>query len=218
MRENMKYDTNIYQLRETVLRRMLQIANERRYSDENGIVFYGDSIMEYFDLYTHLGTTIPMHNCGIAGASTSIMMNFIDEAVIKYKPRQVFLMAGTNDLGNTEMASPRDIALNMKEMCEVIHYNLPDCRIVLCSPIPCVESIHGYRNLKMGLRSNEILRMIENEYKRMIPYDYVQFVNLFDCLYLENGQLNETYYVDGLHIDEDGYHKIAKVIQPYLLK
>mgnify|MGYP003299348602 CR=1 FL=1 len=80
------------------------------------IVFFGDSIIEYFDLQTHLKSTCSMYNCGIAGASTSILKNYIDEAVLKYRPQQVFIMAGTNDLGNTEMASPRDIAMNMKEI------------------------------------------------------------------------------------------------------
>ena len=58
--------------------------------------------------------------------------------------------------------------------------------------------------------------MIENEYKRVIPYDYVEFVNIFDCLCLDNGEVNECYYIDGLHIDERGYSKIAKVLQSYL--
>lgn len=216
MRENMKYDTNVYQLREPLLRRMLQIINERTYSDENGIVFYGDSIIEYFDLDKHLKSSCNMYNCGIAGASTSILLNLVDEAVLKYKPKQVFILAGTNDLGNTEMSSPRDIALNIKELCEIIHYNLMDCKIVVCSPIPCVESIHGYKTLKLGLRSHEILKMIENEYKRVIPYDYVEFVNIFDCLCLDNGEVNESYYIDGLHIDERGYSKVAEVLQSYL--
>ena len=218
MRETMKYDTNIYQLRETVLRRMLQIAMERKYSNENGIVFFGDSIIEYFDLQTHLKSTCSMYNCGIAGASTSILKNYIDEAVLKYRPQQVFIMAGTNDLGNTEMASPRDIAMNMKEISEIIHYNLPECQIVLCSPIPCVESIHGYQTLKMGLRSHDVLKMIEKEYKRIIPYDYVTIVNIFDCLCLENGETDQSYYIDGLHIDERGYSKIAEVLQSYIKK
>ena len=45
-------------------------------------------------------------------------------------------MIGTNDLGNTLMLSPRDIALNVKELIEIIHYNLPHCKIHLLSCIP----------------------------------------------------------------------------------
>ena len=50
MRESMKYDTNIYQLRESVLKRMIQIIQQQRYIQDNSIVFYGDSIIEYYDV------------------------------------------------------------------------------------------------------------------------------------------------------------------------
>ena len=43
MRESMKYDTNVYQLRESVLKRMIQIIQQQRYIQDNSIVFYGDS-------------------------------------------------------------------------------------------------------------------------------------------------------------------------------
>ena len=65
-----------------------------------------------------------------------MLLHFVDEGVLKYEPEQVFLMIGTNDLGNTLMLSPRDIALNVKELIEIIHYNLPHCKIHLLSCIP----------------------------------------------------------------------------------
>ena len=40
MRQNMKFDTNIYQLRESVLKRMIQIIQQQRYIEENSIVFF----------------------------------------------------------------------------------------------------------------------------------------------------------------------------------
>ncbi len=217
MRENMKYDTNQYQLRETILRRMLQIINERKYCDEEGIVFYGDSIIEYFDLNKYFGNHKMIYNCGIAGISSSMLLNFIDEGVLKYKPSQVYILIGTNDLGHTEMKSPRDIALNVKEMVEIIHYNLPQTSIVLCSPIPCVESIQSYKVLNNGIRSNDMLKMIYEEYKRMIPYNYVTFINIFDCL-CENDQCNPSYFIDGLHIKESGYQKIADILKKSIIK
>ena len=57
-----------------------------------------------------------------------MLLHFVDEGVIKYHPNHVFILIGTNDLGNTEMKSPREIALNVKEMCEIIHYNIKDCK------------------------------------------------------------------------------------------
>lgn len=44
-----------------------------------------------------------------------MLLHFVDEGVIKYQPKNVFIMIGTNDLGNTTMTSPREIALNVKK-------------------------------------------------------------------------------------------------------
>src|SRR5699024_2927587 len=121
MKESMHYLTNYYQLREFVLIRMLEIIKQRYYAKENGVVFFGDSITQYCDLDRYYPEILNKYNCGLAGISSKILLNFIDEGVIKFKPNKVVIMIGTNDLGDTVMESPRDIALNVKEMVELIH-------------------------------------------------------------------------------------------------
>lgn len=216
MRENMKYDTNRYQLREFVLERMIDIIHQQSYAIKGGTVFYGDSLTQYFDLNKYMSEIDYKYNCGIAGITSDILLHFIDEGVLKYEPSQVFLMIGTNDLGNTVMASPRDIALNVKEMVEIIHYNLPKCQIHILSCIPCLEKQHGYKATKSGMRSNDVLKMIFKEYKRMIPYEYVHFINVYPALCNKKGNPVENYYIDGLHINEEGYLHYANEIKKYL--
>lgn len=213
MRENMKYDTNVYQLRESVLKRMMEIIALQKDKVSGGTVFYGDSITEYFQIEKYMDCLDNKYNCGIGGITSEMLLHFIDEGVIKFNPSQVIIMIGTNDLGNTVMASPRDIALNVKEMVEIIHYNLPDCRIHVLSCIPCVEKYHGYKATKQGLRSNDILKMVFKEYKRMIPYDYVHFINVYPALCNKKGDPIEDYYVDGLHINDAGYLAYSQEIK-----
>lgn len=216
MRENMKYDTNRYQLRDYVLERMVDIIHQQKDIQKGGTVFYGDSLTQYFDVHKHMSDKEPVYNCGIAGITSDMLLNFIDEGVLKYEPKEVFLMVGTNDLGNTIMASPRDIALHMKEIIEIIHYNLPECQIHLISCIPCIEKLHGYKYTKSGIRSNEVLKMIYKEYQRVIPYDYVHFINVYQALCNKKGEPVENYYLDGLHINEEGYLHYAKAIKEQL--
>ena len=218
MRENMKYDTNKYQIRETVLRRMIQIIANQRYYEPGGTVFYGDSLIEYYNIDKFLPWIDNKYNCGIGGITSEMLLHFVDEGVLKYKPSQVFLMIGTNDLGSTVMASPRDIALNVKELIDIIHHNLPECKIVLLSCIPCVESKHGYQVLKQGMRSNDVLNLVLREYKMIIPYDFVQFIDIYPCLCNEQGEVIEDYYVDGLHIDNQAYEVITKKLYEELNK
>ena len=212
MRENMKYDTNRYQLRESMLERMLDIIHQQENVQKGNIVFYGDSITEFYNNNKWFEGSI---NSGIAGITSDMLLNFIDEGVLKFEPQHVVIMIGTNDLGNTRMSSPRDIALNVKEMIEIIHYNLPNCHIHLLSCIPCVEKYHGYQASNTGIRSNDVLKMVFEEYKRTIPYEYVHFVDIFSLFY-QDGQLMEDCFVDGLHINEKGYTLISEEIKKFL--
>lgn len=216
MRENMKYDTNQYQLRESILNRMIEIIQNQKQSVKGGTVYYGDSITEYFDIQDHMSHIQHQYNCGIAGITSDMLLHFIDEGVLKYQPSQVVFMIGTNDLGNTIMASPRDIALHVKEIIEIIHYNLPECQIHLLSCIPCIEAKDGYQAKQSGIRSNDILRMIFQEYKRIIPYDYVHFIDIFSSLCDEKGEPIEAYYEDGLHMNQKGYQVYAQELKKYL--
>lgn len=113
------------------------------------------------------------------GITSDMLLHFVDEGVIKYQPKNVFIMIGTNNLGNTTMTSPREIALNVKEMVEIIHNNLTDCHIYLISCIPCIETLHGYKYIHKGFRCNDLLKMIMQEYKKMISFSYVSFIDFF---------------------------------------
>lgn len=212
MKENMKYLTNHYQIRDFVLVRMLEILHQNRTAKPGGVVFFGDSITQYCDLDKYYPEIDNKYNCGIAGINARMLLNFIDEGVIKYQPDKVVIMVGTNDLGNTVMESPRDIALVIKEMVEIIHYNCLNAKIYLVSNIPCLEKYQGYKATKQGLRSNDILKMIFKEYKNVIPYEYVTFINAYSSLCNKKGEPIEEYFIDGLHINEKGYQAYTKVI------
>lgn len=213
MKESMKYLTNHYQLREFVLVRMLEIIAQNKMVLSGGTVFYGDSITEYCNLDKYYPEIDNKYNCGIAGITSKILLNFIDEGVIKFQPQNVVIMIGTNDLGNTVMESPRDIALNVKEMVEIIHYNCLNTKIFLVGPLPCLEKIHGYKATRQGMRSNDILKMIFREYKNVIPYNYVTFIDPYISFLNKKGQPIENYYVDGLHINEQGYQVYTNEIK-----
>lgn len=216
MKENMKYLTDQYQLREFSLQRMLTIVQGNQTALPQGTVFFGDSITEFCNLTKHYPNLLVKYNCGIAGMTASMLMHFIDEGVIKYHPSQVVVMIGTNDLGDTEMASPRAIALTIKEMVESIHYNCLEANVYVVSPIPCLENEHGYKAIKKGIRSNDFLKLIYKECKKMIPYEYVSFINAYPSLCNKKGEPIESYYIDGLHINEEGYTILCTCIKEHI--
>lgn len=217
MKENMKYLTNYYQIRDINIERMKKIMFNNHFAKAHGTVFFGDSITEYCDLDNYYPEIDNKYNYGLCGITSSLLLHFLDEGVIKYQPDRVVLMIGTNDLGNTEMLSPRDIALNVKDMCEIIHYNLPQCHIYVVSPIPCLEEMQGYKAKPGVLRSNDVLKMIFRDYQNIIPYEYVTFINAYQSLCNKKGQPIKEYFVDGIHINHQGYLKYTQCIKNVLL-
>ena len=217
MKEGMRYLTNHYQLREFVLTRMLEIVKQNQSFKPGGTVFFGDSITEKCNLEQYYPEIKNKYNTGICGITSRILLNFIDEGVVKYQPDRVVILIGTNDLGDTVMESPRDIALNVKEMVEIIHYNCLQTKIYLVAPIPCLEKYDGYKATKKGIRSNDVLKMIFKEYKNVIPYDYVTFINPYQALCNKKGEPIENYYEDGLHINDACYQVLTNEIKKVLL-
>lgn len=202
----MIYNPGIYQLREDSLKRMLEIIKNQKNAVEEQTVFFGDSIFEFYDIRKYFPGKI-IYNCGIAGATTDELSWIIDEAVIKYKPKQVLLHVGTNDLGNTVMHSPRKIAQNIQTIITIIKKNLPKCHIIILSPLPCDEEKQGYPH---GIRTNALLFDI---FKLLPEYlDDVDYIDAYSSFINKKDYLRE----DGLHPNNQGYLLLTRIINDYL--
>ena len=216
MRENMTFLTNYYQIREMTIDRMKEIIDQNKNAKEGGTVFFGDSITQFMDIEKYFLEIDNKYNCGIGGITSTMLLHFIDEGVLKFKPKQLVYMIGTNDLGKTVMQSPKDIAINVKELVETVHYNLPECEIYVVSPLPCLP-MHDYKHTPGVLRSNDLLKMVYKEFKKTIPYEYVTFINAYPILCNKKGEPVEVYYEDGLHINHEGYLRYTNCLKEYIL-
>ena len=159
MRETMKYNPCYYQLREGQLQRILSIIQQTKIALEGGVIFFGDSITEMYNIEHYYQDICIKYNCGVGGATSNELLWICDEAVIKYQPKVVVMMIGINDLGNTVMLSPKEIAVNIKNIIDLIRGNCPQTQILLLSTLPCVESLRSYHQVP-GIRCNDLVEMI----------------------------------------------------------
>ena len=219
MRETMKYNPCYYQLREGQLQRILSIIQQTKIALEGGVIFFGDSITEMYNIEHYYQDISIKYNCGVGGATSNELLWICDEAVIKYQPKVVVMMIGINDLGHTVMLSPKDIANYVKSIIDLIRGNLPDTQILLLSTLPCVESLRDYHHV-LGIRCNDLVKMIYIQYQELILDNKTTLINVFDEFIDENNEAKTKYYQDGLHLNERGYQKltslIEKKIQDYL--
>lgn len=213
----MKYNPGYYQLREGQLERMLTIVKQTKSSQKGGVVFFGDSITEMYDVKKYFPHIPHIYNCGIGGATSHELIWMIDEAVIKYQPKVVVLMIGINDLGNTVMFSPKAIALHVKTIIDLIRGNCPYTQIILMSTLPCVESLRDYHHVP-GIRCNDFVEMIYSEYQEMILDEKTTLLWTFDHFVDENKEAKQEYYQDGLHLNERGYKELTYILTPVIEK
>jgi lysophospholipase L1-like esterase len=219
MREDMKYNDGLYQLRENQIDLIKEIMVNNKEAIPGGVVFYGDSITELYDIDRFYPEIKTKYNSGVGGFTSETLLWIIDEGVIKYNPKLVVLGVGTNDLGNATMRSPRDISYNIQELIRMISNNLEGVEIIVLSVHPCDEESNGPKAGKV-LRSNRIIKALNEEIELICKrFDNVTFKNVFDVLYnKESGNIYDEYTTDGLHLTEKAYIRLTEEIKPLIIE
>lgn len=213
MRETMRYNPGYYQLREGQLRRILAIMEQTKAARPGGVVFFGDSLTECYPIKRCFPEIENKYNCGIGGAVAEELLWVVDEAVVKYDPALVVLMVGINDLGNTVMSSPREIARNVKNVIDLIRGNCPQTKVLLYSTLPCIEALRSYHQVP-GIRSNDFSHMIFSEYQELILDGQTELLDVFPAFVDETGEARRELYVDGLHLNDAGYDRLTELLAP----
>ncbi len=213
----MIYNPNYYQLRHYQIDTIAKIIKNNIDSKADGIVFFGDSITEWYNIEKHFPNVKIKYNCGVAGSTSESLMWICDEAVIKYRPKAMVFLVGTNDLGNTNMRSPRDIALNAKKIIDLVKGNIPDIKIIFISTLPCNEELHG-RSAGKFMRTNNNINMLNIEYQEMLKcFSNIMFVNAFEqFIDKDTNNIKANMSEDGLHLTEDGYDLLTEIINPVI--
>ena len=66
---------------------------------EPGLIFIGDSIVEYFPIHELLQSPKHMVNRGVRGYKTDLLRQHLEAHVFGTAVDQIFLLIGTNDIG-----------------------------------------------------------------------------------------------------------------------
>jgi len=179
-----------------------------------GIVFVGDSITDFFRL-NEFFHGIYIINRGIGGDTTDGVLKRLNESVFELQPSKVFLLIGTNDIG--ENKSEDHIVRNIEEIIDRIQEKSPETRIYLQSIYPVSRAAN--RKIKkyiVGRRNNEAIRRINERLKKVAREKGIEYIDVFSHLTDEEGNLRLEYTVEGLHLTIEGYRVCADVLRPYL--
>lgn len=92
------------------------------------IVFTGSSSIRLWKDLTTDFAAYPVINRGFGGSELSDVNQFFDRLILQYRPKQVVVFAGVNDIANGK--SPEQVIEDLKTLRNRLHAELPRTRFV----------------------------------------------------------------------------------------
>lgn len=190
-------------------KRLTQFRAENEVLQDGGIVFVGDSITEFFPIKKYLARDLPLINRGIAGTDANWLLDNLEEQVLSLSPQKIFLMIGINDLGLGY--SVADTVGKIAELLSQLRIGAYGADIYLLSILPVNEAPAFAKTVK--IRKNQDIQAL-NASLSMLPG--VEFIDLYHDFVNQEGNLEESFTTDGLHLSQKAYEKLASRLRAYL--
>ncbi len=150
-------------------------------------------------------------NRGFGGSSLTDVIQFVDETIIKYKPKQIYIYCGENDLANDATVTPEIVVERYQKLHSMIRKALgKKVPIVFVSLKP---SIARWKLESAFIKTNQLIQGFLEKDK------HASYLDVHSAMLDEKKEvLKDIFVADKLHMNEKGYAIWIKIIQPTLLK
>jgi lysophospholipase L1-like esterase len=173
------------------------------------IVFAGSSSFTKWKDVAMYFPGYPIINRGFGGASLVDLIYYVDEAIIKYQPRQVFIYCGENDMADVDTVSPATVLDRFKTLHNILLNKLPrSTKIVFVSIKPSVATWHLESKF---IEANQLIQAYIATQKN------IQYLDVHSTMLDENKMvLQDIFIADKLHMNPKGYLIWQKLFAPLL--
>jgi lysophospholipase L1-like esterase len=182
-------------------------ADLKRRPDSNGVLFVGSSTIRLWrNLAEDFREQPVVINRGFGGSTLADCDHFARQLVLQYRPAQVLVYAGDNDLSMGR--TPTQVAETFARFTRTVRSELPAARIAYISikPSPLRAA------LLPAIR--ETNRLIADQLRQLDNADYI---DTHSAMLTPDGQPRpELFLPDMLHMNASGYALWQSVIAPYL--
>jgi lysophospholipase L1-like esterase len=172
----------------------------------NAILFIGSSSIR---MWTNVAKDFPQHqviNRGFGGSQIADSVAFAGRIVIPYRPRQIVMYAGGNDLNARK--SPAQVAADFKAFVGKVRAALPDTRITYISIAPNPKR---WGQIEQVRAAN---RLIRNQCRRGRG---LEFIDMHPHMLGPDGLPRpDIFLADQLHMNAKGYAIWREIIGPHL--
>ena len=177
----------------------------------NSILFVGSSSFNYWKDISNYFPGYPIINRGFGGSSLTDIIYFNQETIIKYKPKQIYIYCGENDIAASDTITPAIVFERFKTLYKIIRTNLGSKIPVLYVSIK--PSVARWSMEEKFIVANTLIRNFINKQK------HTQFLDVHTAMLDKNGEVfKDIFIADNLHMNAKGYAIWQKIIAPTLVK
>lgn len=175
---------------------------------QSPILFTGSSSIRLWDNLSRMFAGYNVMNRGIGGAVNSDIDRYVEDIIVPYKPRQIVLYIGENDI----VVAPNgdSIFVGFQKLYRHIRSYFPVVPIAYISikPSPSREKF-----LPLAVRANALISAFLKTEPNTV------FIDVYSPMLDKNGHTRpELFKEDMLHMKPEGYQLWYQKIKPFLLK
>ena len=177
---------------------------------KNAVLFIGSSS---FTMWTDVAKAFPGYtiiNRAFGGSTLVDQINYVNDIVFPYKPKQIVIYCGENDLAASDTVTARMVLNRLMQLVKMIRQKLPNVAIAYVSMKPSPSRQHLLRKMQDG--NNAIEAFLKKSRNAAFIDVYHQMIDA------NKMPRRELFLDDELHMNANGYAIWQKEIEPFLLK
>jgi lysophospholipase L1-like esterase len=185
-----------------------EAADARAAPPQGGIVFIGSSSVRLWTTLADDFPGLPVVNRGFGGSQLRDVTAYVGRIVRPYRPRQVVIYCGGNDINAGRRAD--EIVADLRELVRAIHMDAPDAKIAYISIAPNPARWPQIDTVKAANRA--IAGWFKSDPR-------LTFIDVFPHMLGADGlPLPDIFVEDRLHMNANGYAIWKRVVGPYLVR
>lgn len=174
----------------------------------NQVLFVGSSSFTYWKTVNESFPEKTIVNVGFGGSTLLDQIRYIDYVITPYKPRQIVIYCGENDIAYDATVTGREVLNRFIKLVSLVRERFSDVHIsyVSMKPSPSREKL-----MPVYREGNTLIK----EYLKTINHS--SYINVFDAMLDLSGKPKaELFLDDRLHMNEAGYAIWKELIKPHL--
>lgn len=181
-------------------------ADKLAFPPSDGIVFVGSSSIRFWDSLASDMAPISVVRRGFGGAHMSHVLYNFDRIITPYQPKAVVVFVGGNDMGAGKSA--QTLISDYKVFINKFNQALPDADLWILAMKPS--------KLRWDLWGE--MQKVDVAFRALAASSQkIHFAETGKSLLGSDGEPDDVYVLDGLHLNDEGYRRWSAILKPLLL-